>query len=81
MKNLFLVMTLLCLGFSAWGDNTEKVRRKTQKVEFDSEMIEGQSRQPDGSYVVQKRGVDFVPLYKVRESFDENIKRSAHHLK
>jgi hypothetical protein len=44
-------------------------------------MIEGQSRQPDGSYVVQKRGVDFVPLYKVRESFDENIKRSAHHLK
>ncbi len=86
IKNLvFMLLTLTVLEVFTEGlsiaDDAHKAHKKTQKVDFDSEMIEGQARHPDGSYVVQKRGVDFVPLYKVREGFDENIKASVNYLK
>ena len=55
--------------------------RKTQTVDFEGDTIDGQARHPDGAYLVQKRSVDFVPLYKVREKFDENIKGSVDYLK
>jgi hypothetical protein len=55
--------------------------RKTQSVDFEGDTVDGQARHPDGSYLVQKRSVDFIPLYKVRERFDENIKNSIDYLK
>jgi hypothetical protein len=55
--------------------------RKTQDVNFDGSDVDGQARSPDGAYVAQKRGIDFVPLYKVRKNFDDNIKESAEYVK
>lgn len=55
--------------------------RKTQDVSFDSMDVDGKGRSPDGAYLVQKRGIDFVPLYKVRKNFDDNIKESVEHVK
>jgi hypothetical protein len=55
--------------------------RKTQDVNFDAADIDGQVRSPDGAYLVQKRGIDFVPLYKVRKNFDDNIKESVEFVK
>ena len=55
--------------------------RKTQDVNFDETNIDGVVRNPDGAYLVQKRGIDFMPLYKVRRNFDENIKESAYYIK
>ena len=55
--------------------------RKTQDVNFDETNIDGVVRNPDGAYLVQKRGIDFLPLYKVRRNFDENIKESAYYIK
>jgi hypothetical protein len=43
--------------------------------------VDGQVRNPDGAYVVQKRVIDFLPLYKVRKNFDENIKESVEYVK
>lgn len=51
--------------------------RKVQDVKFDAADINGNVRNPDGAYVVQKRGIDFMPLYKVRKSFDDNIRESV----
>lgn len=55
--------------------------RKSQEVNFDAMDVDGQARNPDGAYLVQKRGIDFVPLYKVRKNFDDNIKESAEYMK
>jgi hypothetical protein len=55
--------------------------RDTQSVDFEGDTVDGVARHPDGSYLVQKRSVDFVPLYKVRERFDENIRSSVDYLK
>lgn len=55
--------------------------RKTQKVDFDGAQIDGEARSPDGAYLHQKRGVDFLPLYKIRKQFDKDIKNSVEHLR
>ena len=55
--------------------------RKTQDVNFDASEVDGAVRSPDGSYLVQKRGIDFVPLYKVRKNFDDNIKESIEYVR
>ncbi len=55
--------------------------RKTQDVNFDAVDVDGAVRTPDGAYLVQKRGIDFAPLYKVRKNFDDNIKESIEYVK
>ena len=55
--------------------------RKTQEVNFDAAEVDGAIRSPDGAYLVQKRGIDFAPLYKVRKNFDDNIKESIEYVK
>jgi hypothetical protein len=55
--------------------------KKVQEVDFEASDVDGQVRNPDGAYLLQKRGVDFLPLYKVRSGFDENIKESIEHLR
>lgn len=78
----FLLAVFLLLPITAEGKKRKKViNRKTQVHDFTGDTIDGKSRSPDSAYVVQKRSVDFVPLYKVREAFDENIKNSVEYLK
>ena len=80
MKILIIFILILSFSYSAWAG--KKVQyRKTQNVSFDGSNIDGEGRNPDGSYLHQKRGVKFLPLYKVRKSFDENIKDSVEYLK
>ena len=55
--------------------------RKTQEVNFDAVDVDGQGRSPEGAYLVQKRSIDFMPLYKVKKNFDDNIKESVEFLK
>ena len=55
--------------------------RKTQDVNFDAVDVDGAVRSPDGAYLVQKRGIDFAPLYKVRKNFDDNIRESVEYVK
>jgi len=69
------------LSFVALAKEKKVVHRDTQNVDFEGETVDGVARHPDGAYLVQKRSVDFLPLYKVREHFDENIKSSIDYLK
>lgn len=78
-------ISILVVAISMFGTSTvfaKKVQyRKTQDVKFDGTDVDGHARSPDGAYVAQKRGIDFVPLYKVRKNFDENIKTSVEYVK
>ena len=76
----FVFMALSVFTTSTVFAKTVKYR-KTQDVNFDETNIDGVVRNPDGAYLVQKRGIDFLPLYKVRRNFDENIKESAYYIK
>lgn len=55
--------------------------RKTQEVHFEGSEVDGMVRTPDGAYMVEKKGVQFMPLYKVRQQFDQNIKESVDYLR
>lgn len=79
--NIYLttVFLIFCLSFSAFAKNVKY--RKTQDVSFEGSNVDGLVKKPTGSFVVQKRGVDFVPLYKVRQKFDSNILESVEYLR
>ena len=83
MRQLLFVLSLMIFTVfstsTVWAKKVEY--RKTQDVNFDAVDVDGQVRNPDGAYVVQKRVVDFMPLYKVRRNFDENIKESVEYVK
>ena len=85
MTNIKYILTalLVCnLSFAESKKVNKKVKyRKTQEVNFDAQGIDGLARTPTGSYLVQKRGVDFVPLYKVKEKLDESIEESIEYLR
>lgn len=80
MKTISLVLALvLCAGSIA---QAKKVTyRKTQNVSFEGDDVEGVKRNPYGAYLAQKRGVDFGPLYNIRQKFETNIKSSSEYIK
>lgn len=86
MRDLMLI-TLVVVGFAVQAkdgeaDGKKKVSyRKTQEVNFDGTDIDGQVRSPDGAYMLQKRGVQFLPLYKVNNQFEKNILDSVEYLR
>ncbi len=82
MRYLILLSLSLSIVFTTSTVFAKKVKyRKSQEVNFDGSDVDGQVRNPDGAYLVQKRGIDFVPLYKVRKNFDDSIKDSVNHVK
>ncbi len=81
MKKINIVILVLFLSTGSQAKEKIVVHRETQNVDFDGDTVEGTARHPDGAYLVQKRSVDFLPLYKVRERFDENIRSSIDYLK
>ncbi len=82
MRSLILLSLSLSIVFTTSTVFAKKVKyRKSQEVNFDGSDVDGQVRNPDGAYLVQKRGIDFVPLYKVRKNFDDSIKDSVNHVK
>ena len=81
MKRLLLV--LLCLNLSSGyvfaGKKT--VYKKTQEVSFESTDVDGLVRSPDGAYLAPRKGVKFMSLYKINNTFDKDIKNSVEHLR
>ena len=74
----FLVIGL----FTSPVAEAKKVKyQKTQNVSFEGDDVEGVKRNPYGAYLAQKRGVDFGPLYNIRQKFETNIKSSSEYIK
>lgn len=51
--------------------------RKVQEVNFSEMNLKGTIRNPDGAYLVQKKGLKFQPLYKVQEGIDQKIRETS----
>ena len=75
------IIVLLAVMF-AMPVAAQKVKyRKVQEVNFDGVDVDGVARSPDAAYLTQRRGIKFMPMYKVRKRFDEQIKQSVDYLR
>jgi ethanolamine utilization protein EutP (predicted NTPase) len=88
MRHLIFILIVLSFTPAEGADKEAKAEgnkkvtyRKTQEVNFDGADIDGQVRSPDGAYLLQKRGVRFMPLYKVNNQFEKNILESVEYLR
>lgn len=78
----FIMLVAVAVLFSSSTVFAKKVQyRKSQEVNFDAVDVDGVVRNPDGAYLAQKRGMSFVPMYKVRKNFDVSIKESVEFVK
>ena len=79
---LFFVLWMVTIGVGlTYAYGGEAKGRRIQEVNFDGSDVDGEARRPEGAYLVQKRGIDFEPLYNVRRQFDESIRDSVDHLR
>jgi hypothetical protein len=82
MRRFFLLFIVLATVCYAHADDAKKVKySKTQQVNFEDTDIDGKVNSPDGAYLLQKRGVQFLPLYKVNNQFEKNILESVEYLR
>lgn len=58
-----------------------KTVRKVQEVNFAEVDLKGTVRNPDGAYLVQKRGLKFMPLYDVQKDMDTRIRESVQYVR
>lgn len=64
----------------SWAQKKRTVR-KVQEVNFAEMNLKGTFRNPDGAYLVQKRGIKFLPLYEVNKDMDTKIRDSSFYVK
>jgi hypothetical protein len=74
MGLVFLLVPSLTLAKS-------KSVRKVQEVNFAEMDLKGTVRNPDGAYLVQKRGIKFMPLHDVQKDMDTKIRESAQYVR
>lgn len=71
---ILVAVTLLCsLNVLA---KTKKTR-DVQEVNFSEMSMKGTIRNPDGAYLVQKKGIKFAPLHGVQQDIDKKIRETA----
>jgi hypothetical protein len=73
-------MTVFILLGSMTAFAKQRTVRKVQEVNFGDMNLKGTIRNPDGAYLVQKRGIKFMPLYDVQKDMDARIRESALYL-
>ncbi len=86
MENKKLKLTSICIFAAllvAQPSFAQKRRtvRKVQEVNFAEMNLKGTFRNPDGAYLVQKRGIKFLPLYEVNKDMDARIRDSSFYVK
>jgi hypothetical protein len=74
-----MMIAFLLLG-SSTAFAKQRTVRKVQEVNFGEMNLKGTIRNPDGAYLVQKRGIKFMPLYDVQKDMDGRIRESALYL-
>lgn len=75
----FLAVSFCFHGAFAGSKKTSV--RKVQEVDFDEMSLKGTIRNPDGAYLVQKRGLKFMPLHDVKKDMDARIRESSFYVK
>jgi hypothetical protein len=78
---ILFLMSLLLTSSDSFAQSKKRTIRKVQEVNFAEMSIKGTIRNPDGAYLVQKRGLKFLPLYDVKKDMDERIRDASFYVK
>ena len=78
---LSIMIFLGSFGLSLQAHAKTKTVRKIQEVNFAEVDLKGTVRNPDGAYLVQKRGIKFMPLYDVQKDMDIKIRESVQYVR
>ena len=78
---LSLVSLIIVILPNSMAQAKTKTYRKVQEVNFSELNLKGTIRNPDGAYLVQKRGIKFMPLYDVQKDMDAKIRDSVQYVR
>ncbi len=81
ISGLALVFSFLSLSISAEAQTKKKTTRKVQEVNFSEMSLKGTIRNPDGAFLVQKKGLKFLPLYDVQKNMDGRIREASFYVR
>lgn len=71
-------MKIIILGlFISLSVFAKTKTRDVQEVNFSEMSLKGTIRNPDGAYLVQKKGIKFAPLHDVQKDVDRKIRETA----
>lgn len=78
---MVLFLFILTISFQSFAQSKKRSIRKVQEVNFGEMSLKGTIRNPDGAFLVQKRGIKFLPLYDVKKDMDSRIRDSSFYVK
>ncbi|MGH1468920.1 MAG: hypothetical protein ACRBBP_08595 [Bdellovibrionales bacterium] len=84
MKKLskFILMAFCLSSFILVAPSVSQAKKKKrQTIDLEGADIDGEVRTPTGDYVLQKSGVDFLPLYEKKREMNKEIKKTVHFLR
>ena len=75
ITTLAIVMSSIFIAIDS-DAKTTKVRQ-VQEVNFSEMNLKGTIRNPDGAYLVQKKGLKFMPLHDVQKDMDHKLRETS----
>ncbi len=72
---------LFAISLSSMAQSKKRVVRKVQEVNFAEMSIKGTVRNPDGAFLVQKKGIKFMPLIDVQKNMDKKIREASFYVR
>lgn len=76
MKRKTQALALLILTIISSPAFAKKTVRQVQEVNFSDMNLKGTIRNPDGAYLVQKKGIKFMPLHDVQKDLDQKLRET-----
>lgn len=80
-RALAICFLLIAFSIQSFAQSKKRSIRKVQEVNFGEMSLKGTIRNPDGAFLVQKRGIKFLPLYDVKKDMDSRIRDSSFYVK
>lgn len=78
---LDVLVAFLFSFHSPFAYSKTKTVRKVQEVNFEEMDLKGTVRNPDGAFLVQKRGIKFMPLVDLKKDMDSKIRDSVQYVR
>ena len=77
----FGIFILILIFILPSRSQAKKITRKVQEVNFGEMSLKGTVRNPDGAFLVQKKGLKFLPLYDVQKDMDSKIREASFYVR
>lgn len=81
MRKFILPILMVIVTSNFANADLKKSKNKIQEITFNDMDIKGNASTPDGAYLVQRRGLRFLPLFQVKQDFDTRIRESVIQMK